>query len=90
MTVSLLGDATIVLEGICPVEDAEHLLRHLLDRPHATVDWRGCDDAHTAVIQVVTASDAKVIGPPRGVFLAKFIAPLVEDSETGRPLPRRL
>ena len=39
MTVSRRSDGTIVLEGTCPVEDAEPLLQMLLATPAAPVDW---------------------------------------------------
>ena len=47
MTVRLF-DGAIVLEGACPVEDAEPLQSLLLQYPEAAVDWRACDAAHTA------------------------------------------
>lgn len=91
MTVEFHGDATIALVGACPIEEAEPLLRHLLDRPHATVDWRGCDSAHAAIIQVVMASGAKLIGPPRDIFLARFVAPVIAENATSeRHLPSEL
>lgn len=74
MTVRLPDPATIRLEGDCPAEDAETLLRHLLDAPGATVDWRDCDTAHTAVIQVLLAARARLHGPPRGAFLRGMVA----------------
>lgn len=66
----------IVLTGECPSSDAEALLTALLETPHARVDWRGCDSAHTAVIQVLMASRAVLVGPPRSEFLATYVAPL--------------
>ena len=75
MTVRPGDDAQIVLEGKCPAEDAETLLGHLSMQPHATVDWRQCDGAHTAVIQVLLASGVDLRGPPRGAFLREFVEP---------------
>jgi hypothetical protein len=69
MTVRSGGDAEIVLEGDCPAEDAEALLALLARQTEASVDWRLCDHAHTAVIQVLMASAARLRGPPRGPFL---------------------
>lgn len=77
MTVRLADGATIALEGVCSVEDAETLLRHLLAVPQATVDWRRCEHAHAAVIQVLLASGAALRGPPGGAFLGSLVEPAV-------------
>ena len=82
MTVRRLDDGTIALEGVCPIDDAENLLRLLLERPGCMVDWRMCDEVHTAVVQVLLASGVKPAGPPRSPFLARFLAPVVESDET--------
>jgi hypothetical protein len=87
MTVRLVDNATVALEGVCPIDDAERLLQHLVDYPDATVDWRECDDAHTAVVQVLIMSRAKVMGPPRNNFLTMFVNPLIEDERSGRGSP---
>lgn len=75
MTVRLAVDGTIELEGACPSDDAEAVLRYLLADPSATVDWRLCDWAHTAVVQVLAVSEAALLGPPRGEFLRDVVAP---------------
>lgn len=77
MTVRLAEDATLQLEGDCPIEDAEVLLRHLLESPGATVDWRGCERLHTAVVQVILASRAPLMGPPAGAFLRNWVEPIL-------------
>jgi hypothetical protein len=82
MTVRVLDDATIELADACPAEDAEQLLRLLLERPGSTIDWRSCDDAHAAVVQVLLASAAPVRGPPRGEFLSRSVGPLLRQAET--------
>lgn len=64
MTVLWSPQGLLVLEGGCPIEDAEALLQHLSSTPGATVDVRACEFAHTAVIQVLMASGAKLLGPP--------------------------
>ena len=66
----------ITLSGECPSSDAETLLAALLETPSASVDWRDCDSAHTAVLQVLMASRAALKGPPRGAFLGNQVAPL--------------
>ena len=82
MTVRVSTDGTIELGGICPIEDAETLQRHLLDMPGAVVDWRACVQAHTAVIQVLVASRAKLTGPPAGEFLRTRLDPLLQSPST--------
>lgn len=74
MTVQMSGNA-ILLEGICPSEDAEALLQCLSASPAASIDWRACESAHTAVIQVLMASTAKLVGPPAGPALRDWVAP---------------
>ena len=69
----------IVLEGHCPSGDAENLLQLLLSDPVACVDWRTCEAAHTAVVQVLLAAGREIVGPPAGVSLA-LIAPALARS----------
>jgi len=85
MTVRALDDGTIELVDVCAAEDAEHLLRRLIERPGSTIDWRSCEEAHGAVVQVLLASAAPVRGPPRSQFLSRFVAPLLRQAEAVRP-----
>ncbi|WP_284943686.1 hypothetical protein [Acidisoma cladoniae] len=75
MTVRLADDGAIILAGLCPSEDAEVLLRFLLETPAAPVDWTACEQAHTAVIQVLMAARPILRGPAGAPFLAKWIEP---------------
>lgn len=77
MSVRLEGTGTIVLEGTCPIDDAESLLRLLTSIRSPTLDWRSCDWAHTAVIQILLASGLPLLGPPRGTLLRDVIEPLM-------------
>jgi hypothetical protein len=77
MTVTLAPDGVILLRGVCPIEDAEALLRRLSDAPGATVDWSDCEQAHTAVIQVMMAGSANVVGTPVDPFLRDHIGAIV-------------
>ncbi|KAB1072587.1 hypothetical protein [Methylobacterium planeticum] len=43
----------VVLEGPCPVEDAETLAAFLLESPTSPVDLSACARMHTAVLQVL-------------------------------------
>jgi hypothetical protein len=73
MTITIAPNGTIELRGACPVEEAEELLQHLLTTPNATVDWRACESAHTAVIQVLLVAKSIPIGPPTGRFLRDHV-----------------
>lgn len=75
MTVVLQNANTILLSGACPVDDAETLLQLLLDNPEAEIDWRGCESAHAAVVQVLLTAKRSLHGPPAGAFLDRFIEP---------------
>jgi hypothetical protein len=75
MTVQMSAAGAILLEGVCPSEEAEVLLQYLSAHPAAGIDWRACKSAHTAVIQVLMASGRKLLGPPDGQALRDWVAP---------------
>ena len=77
MTVRKTDDGTIALEGRCPVEDAETLVRMLTGTPFATIDWRDCDHAHTALIQILLAARPRILGPAKTHFLRTWIEPVL-------------
>lgn len=77
MSVQRAPDGTILLGETCPVEDADTLLRLLSHSPDATVDWRGCLHAHSAMVQVLLALRPPLLGPPAGRFLRVHVAALV-------------
>jgi hypothetical protein len=77
MTVVLHDANTIRLIGVCPAEDGETLLHELLANSTAEVDWRGCESAHAAVIQVLLVSGRRLQGTPAGQFLQRFIGPAI-------------
>jgi len=79
MTVQLKDDGVIALVGDCPSGEAEVLLQHLVRAPDAVIDWRGCQSAHTAVIQVLLVARRVVKGPPAGAFLADVVAPRLKQ-----------
>ena len=80
MTVRLSADRTVLLEGACPIEDAEALQRQLIDNPGGPVDWRACTAAHTAVIQILLAARPVLRGPPENEFLRNCIEPLLQPA----------
>jgi hypothetical protein len=73
VTVRRDDDGRIVLEGICPVEDAESLLQLLQSAPRATCDWTTCNHLHTAVVQVILAADPNLIGPCGDPWIEQWI-----------------
>jgi len=75
MTIHISSDGTVELEGVCASEEAEALLRHLLLNPDATVDWRNCETAHSAIIQVLMAARPRLLGPPVGMALKSWVEP---------------
>jgi hypothetical protein len=85
VTVTVSEDGGIRLHGVCPIDDAESLLRCLLASGEATVDWRGCVQAHSAVIQILLATRPALLGPPADGFLRTHIAPLVDGSAAMLP-----
>jgi hypothetical protein len=80
MSIRVAEDGAIRLEGECSIDDVEPLLRTLLERPLAELDWRSCRSAHTAVVQLMLASGRAVAGPPDDVFLRRHVAPLFRGS----------
>jgi hypothetical protein len=89
VTVRVSEDGTIRLDGVCPIDDAETLLRLLLAAGEATVDWRGCVQAHSAVVQILLAIGPALVGQPTGDFLRRHIAPLLaaQASLSASPSP---
>jgi hypothetical protein len=81
MTVRLADDGTILLEGRCPIEDAESLLQLLLRTPGGCVDLRSCNHAHTAVIQVLIAAKPKIRTPSPAPFLRFWVEPALLVTE---------
>ena len=81
MTVLLDDAGTIHLIGACVAEDAETLLERLLANPTAAIDWRRCESAHTAVIQVLLVDKRPLHGPPASSFLDRFIRPALPSAD---------
>ena len=71
------AEGVIVLEGHCGVEEAETLLSALLATPGAEIDWTACRALHTAVVQLILASNAPVRGTCGDPSLSRWVNPLV-------------
>ena len=76
MTVRRSDSGAILLEGICPVEDAEPLLELLQSQPAGSVDWQTCERLHTSVLQLLLAAKAKLVGPCGDAFVRRWIEPV--------------
>jgi hypothetical protein len=72
MTIRQGDDGVIVLDGECPVEDAEKLLELLQAQPNGPVDWSACTRLHTAVLQVLMAAAPSVRGECGDAFVARW------------------
>ena len=75
MSVRLAANGTVELFGACGSEDAATLLDYLTVNAEAGVDWRDCEMAHTAVIQVLWLARRDLRGPPANAFLARWVEP---------------
>ena len=74
MSVRRDDSEAIVLEGVCPVEDAEPLLRMLQTTPAAAVDWTRCSQLHTAGLQVRLAARIVPAGPCGDAWVGRWVA----------------
>lgn len=74
MKASRDGDV-IYLSGHCRVEDAEALAALLQPSERVVVDISGCDSLHAAVVQVLLAFGAPVVGAPVEPFLRDRLFP---------------
>jgi hypothetical protein len=74
MSVHRDDSGAIVLDGVCPVEDAEPLLRMLQTTPAAGLDWTRCSQLHTAVLQVILAAGMVPAGPCGDAWVGQWIA----------------
>jgi hypothetical protein len=74
-------NGSIVLDGFCPVEDAESLLQLFQAYPTAQCDWTQCGHLHTAVVQVVLAVRPIVIGPCGDPWIEQWIGPFIAEED---------
>jgi hypothetical protein len=73
MSVTRDRDGTIVLEGACPVEDAEPLLQLLQGTPSGSLDWTRCSHLHTAVLQVILAARIAPVEPCGDLWVRQWL-----------------
>jgi hypothetical protein len=67
-------NGAIVLDGVCPVEDAEPLLQMVQKTPAARLDWTRCTHLHTAVLQVILAARIAPAGPCGDPWVEQWVA----------------
>ena len=73
MSVTRDVDGGIILDGACPVEDAEPLLQMLQANPSAPLDWTRCSHLHTAVLQVLLAAGTVPTGPCGDPWVGQWV-----------------
>ncbi len=83
MTVHRSHTGTVVLDGVCAVEDAEPLLQMLQATPTAVVDWTECRQMHTAVFQVILMSGIAPFGRCGDAWVAEWLAPKLPQNGIG-------
>jgi hypothetical protein len=82
-------DETILLDGVCAVEDAEVLLQQL-QAGAALIDWSGCTHLHAACLQLLLAAHLPMQGIPANPALARWLTPIlhqeaIPDSQNADP-----
>jgi hypothetical protein len=65
----------VILEGVCPVEDAEPLLQMLQANPAAALDWTRCSRLHTAVLQVILVARPVLAGRCGDPWIEQWVEP---------------
>lgn len=81
MSVRREDNGKVVLEGKCPVEDAEPLLQLLQSTPAAHCDLTRCSHLHTAVVQVILAARPPLIGPCGDAWVEQWILSATRELE---------
>jgi hypothetical protein len=75
VTIRRDDNGSIVLDGNCPVEDAEPLLQLLQSTLEPRCDWTGCGKLHSAVVQVILAARPALAGPCGDPWVQQWVAP---------------
>ncbi len=68
---------TAVCLGNCTVEEAEILLQWRQQQPDGQVDLQDCTHLHTAVLQVLLATQTPVVALPLDAEFAALLRPLL-------------
>lgn len=73
MTVRRNEDGTIVIDGTCRVDDVEALMALLHAEPRPSLDWTGCRQIHTAVLQLILVMKPAIRGPCGDPLVRRWI-----------------
>ncbi|MDQ7020097.1 MAG: hypothetical protein Q9M33_13155 [Robiginitomaculum sp.] len=71
----------IVLEGKCPVDEAEPLLTWLQEHPKGKVNLSKCKHLHAALLQVLMAVKPKISSMPRDETLYAWMQSALNVTE---------
>jgi hypothetical protein len=82
MSVRVTSENLIELSGHCGAEDAEALQRCLLAARGSPVEWSGCEQLHSAVLQVLLTERPPMQGRPENEFINTHIARLLCSADT--------
>lgn len=74
MSIHLSAEGTIILEGVCTLEEAESLADLLMANPGSIVDWTACDRLHTAPLQVLLRMRPQTRGTCGDALVARWLA----------------
>jgi hypothetical protein len=77
MPIRYEGDA-IAMDGYCPIDEAEELMKFLEEHPHATVSLTQCQHLHSALLQLLLTYKVKVVGEAYAPFIYKWVVPLLK------------
>jgi hypothetical protein len=78
-------DGTVYFEESCAVEDALLLAEHLRVHPETRACLRRCTYLHTSLMQVLLAKQVKCTSLPEEPFMARWLTPLLERSQSSQP-----
>jgi hypothetical protein len=78
------ADNVVLLEDVCPVDDAEILMRHLQSGA-SVIDWGGCAHLHAACLQVILAARLPVRGATANAALLRWVQPLLPSGALPEP-----
>ncbi|SKA31508.1 hypothetical protein [Consotaella salsifontis] len=73
-------DHTVRCSGVCPIEEAPQLLEWLQNAADPLVDLSDCTYLHTAIVQILHESDARLVAAPTDPFLSRWIVPLIRPA----------
>ncbi|MFC0269529.1 hypothetical protein [Kushneria aurantia] len=58
-----------VMQGVCQLEEVEELQGWMLENPRASLNLGQCEHLHTAIVQLILASEFRISTPPERPLL---------------------